>query len=108
MNESGVIVHWNSFYSSCARLHDRCMKASDVMTMRSDEALRRRLLQELLPRPWWHACSNVIVDHGVAHLWGVYAEPEDRDAARCAAEKTPGVRRVEDHRVGLGHLPSMG
>jgi hypothetical protein len=74
----------------------------------SDEALRRRLLGELLPRPWWHACSNVIVDDGVVHLWGVYAEPDDREAARVAAENTPGVRRVEDHRMGLGRLPSMG
>lgn len=74
----------------------------------SDEALRRVLLGELLPRQWWHACSNVIVNDGVAHLWGVYAQPDDRDAARIAAENTPGVRRVEDHRVSLARLPSMG
>lgn len=45
---------------------------------------------------------NVVVAEGIAHLWGAVESPEEKDAARVAAENTAGVRRVEDN---LGVLP---
>lgn len=40
---------------------------------------------------------NVVVAEGVAHLWGGVESRTEADAIRLAAERTPGVRRVEDH-----------
>jgi CBS domain-containing protein len=73
----------------------------------SDEDLRRRLLQELLPRPWWHACSSASVRDGIAELWGVYEYVGSREAARVAAQTVPGLRGLEDHRIALASLPRM-
>jgi quercetin 2,3-dioxygenase len=64
-----------------------------------DEAIRASLLAELGRQPGWRqAESNVIVTDGVVHLWGPLDSEEQRQAARAAALKIPGVRRVEDHR----------
>lgn len=73
----------------------------------SDEELQRRLLRELLPRPWWHSCSSAIVRDGVAELWGVYEQAGSRAAARIAVENVRGLRGLEDHRIPLASLPRM-
>jgi redox-sensitive bicupin YhaK (pirin superfamily)/CBS domain-containing protein len=50
--------------------------------------------------------SNVVIDDGVAHYWGRSDSDEERAAARAAAERLPGVRRVEDHRPGTPRPPA--
>lgn len=83
------------------------MGSSPSVDARSDEELRSRLLRELLPRPWWHACSSALVRDGVAELWGVYEYAGSRAAARIAVENVRGLRGVEDHRIPLASLPRM-
>ncbi len=35
---------------------------------------------------------DVVVRNGVVELWGTVIDPDQRDAARVAAETVPGVR----------------
>ena len=70
------------------------------VTPPADQAIRGRLLGELARQSWWRqAASNMIVIDGVVHYFGTIDIDAERDAARIAAENTPGVRAVEDHRV---------
>jgi osmotically-inducible protein OsmY len=45
---------------------------------------------------------NAVVAGGVVHLWGAAQSEDERRAARIAAERTPGVKRVVDN---LGVFP---
>lgn len=45
---------------------------------------------------------NVVVSGGAVHLWGAVRSEAEREAARLCAQKTWGVRAVEDH---LGIIP---
>jgi CBS domain-containing protein len=65
-----------------------------------DSALRSQVEARLRARPWtkpW--LLNVIVHDGTVELWGVVQTETERDAARVAAEETPGVRAVSDKLV---------
>ena len=74
----------------------------------TDEGIRARLLGELQHRPWWvRGMSFVSVSDGTVTYSGAIQSEEERDAARIAAENTPGVRRVEDRRLLFRDLPSM-
>jgi CBS domain-containing protein len=47
---------------------------------------------------------NVIVSDGVVQLWGATDSSVQHEAARAAAESTPGVKRLENH---LAIVPTM-
>ncbi len=65
----------------------------------SDESIRTALLAELESQRWWRARrSDVRVVNGVVHISGLLESPEEKVAARVAAENIPGVRGVEDNR----------
>lgn len=73
-----------------------------------DAAIRRQLLRELKRQPWWRAGNSFLsVADGTVTFSGTIDAPEERDAARIAAENVPGVRRVEDNRLVFRDLPSM-
>ena len=76
--------------------------------LHSDETIRILLLRELGAHAWWPATSNATVSAGVVHFWGIYDSEDARRAARVAAENIPGVRGIEDHRIGGASLPAMG
>jgi redox-sensitive bicupin YhaK (pirin superfamily) len=72
-----------------------------------DEAIRRQLLSGLEGKTWWRGGeSNVVVAGGVVHYWGRVDSDEERAAARAAAERVPGVRHVEDHRLEMRKRPA--
>jgi quercetin 2,3-dioxygenase len=74
-----------------------------------DEAIRTLVLSRLEgSRGWRPAESKVMVDDGVVHYWGPAGSEQERAAARAAAERIPGVRRVEDHRVRAPRRPAAG
>jgi CBS domain-containing protein len=84
-------------------------KKPKVQRAMGDDAIRKRLLEELGTQAWWRADSNVTVTGGVVHYWGVCENEVEKRAARVAAENVPGVRRVDDHRVRYAELPfTMG
>jgi CBS domain-containing protein len=66
----------------------------------SDTAIRERILAHLNNQPWAHTLLlNVTVNGGVVDLWGIAGSDAERKAIRVAAESTPGVTAVNDHRV---------
>ena len=62
-----------------------------------DTALREAIQAELLKTGPRAGFLNVVVSERVAHLWGAVFSEAQRRAVRLAAERTPGVARVEDH-----------
>jgi CBS domain-containing protein len=73
-----------------------------------DEAIQKRLLDELDRQPWWQRYSSLAtVSEGVVHYWGLLDSEDERQAARVAAENIPGVRDVVDHRKYFNSMSSM-
>ena len=63
-----------------------------------DEELRREIYAACQGRSWSLARQmDVVVNRGVAHLWGVAPSDLVRNAYRAAAENVPGVKTVEVH-----------
>jgi CBS domain-containing protein len=64
----------------------------------SDAALRDRLIGKLQGEPWFGGPTfNVMVEGGVAHLWGFVRTDDERRAMVVAAQTLPGIRGVDDH-----------
>lgn len=64
----------------------------------SDEQLRRDVVAAMQGHSWSLARrTDVIVQGGAVHLWGVVPSEMVRRAYVVAAEKVPGVRTVESH-----------
>lgn len=62
-----------------------------------DASLRARIEKELQNQSWAAGATvNVIVKDGVAHIWGMVHTDAERRALGTAAERVPGVRRVEN------------
>jgi CBS domain-containing protein len=63
-----------------------------------DETLRPRV-EEAFRRHGWAAAwqIDVVVRHGVAHLWGVVPDEQLRRAFQVAAEQVPGITAVDNH-----------
>jgi len=63
-----------------------------------DEQLRREISAACHGRNWSLARQlDVVVNDGVAHLWGIAPSDLVRDAYRVAAGNVPGVQAVEVH-----------
>jgi CBS domain-containing protein len=62
-----------------------------------DWAVRAAIVQALENIGLRRHSMNVVVSRGTAYLWGVAQSQPEREAARVAAESTPGVKRVENH-----------
>jgi CBS domain-containing protein len=64
----------------------------------ADEQLRHDVENAVRGRSWSLARrADVVVQDGIAHLWGVVPSDPVRQAYRVAAENVPGVRAVESH-----------
>ena len=50
---------------------------------------------------------DVVVRNGVVELWGTVIDPDQRDAARVAAETVPGVTAVKCHIVWVEPMSGM-
>lgn len=80
---------------------------SDMHT-HSDEAIRGRLLAELMQQAWWNPnWSQVLVSGGVVEFRGLVESDDQKLAARVAAENIQGVIAVNDHRILSAELPAM-
>jgi CBS-domain-containing membrane protein len=63
-----------------------------------DRELRERLTVELEQAGLtWHPYVNIVVNEGAVHLWGIVPTPAEAEALRSAAQRVPGVSRVESH-----------
>ena len=64
----------------------------------SDAGIRKQIENELAGEVWANLrTTNVVVMDGVAHLWSMVGSESERHALVVAAERIPGVRRVEEH-----------
>ena len=80
--------------------HQSGNQASDVacFPMHADDQLRREIESAVRGRAWSLAKqADVVVQDGVAHLWGVVPSNLVRQAYRVAAENVPGVKAVQSH-----------
>ncbi len=50
---------------------------------------------------------EVMVRNGVVELWGTVLSPDQRDAARVAAEFVPGVKAVKSHIAWIEPVSGM-
>jgi CBS domain-containing protein len=72
--------------------------ATAGLPMPADEELRREVESAVRGRSWSLARrSDVVVQDGIAHLWGVVPSDLVRQAYCLAAEKVPGVKGVQSH-----------
>jgi CBS-domain-containing membrane protein len=62
-----------------------------------DAELRKQVVARLGAEPWRPTMLTVTVHDGTVDLWGLVHSPEEKKAARIAAELTPGVRTVVDN-----------
>ncbi len=63
-----------------------------------DDQLRREISAACQGRAWSQARQlDVVVNGGVAHLWGIAPSDLVRNAYRAAAQNVPGVSAVEVH-----------
>lgn len=70
-----------------------------------DKTLRQKIEAELTGQPWAHTyLVNYVVSDGVVHFWGMVGTQEEKLAFATAAERVPGVKRVENH---LSLRPAM-
>jgi CBS domain-containing protein len=71
----------------------------------SDAGILASLSKELERHGWWRSTtSQVVVSDGVVEYFGMFGSPEEKQAARIAAENVPGVRSVTDHRIPLAAM----
>jgi CBS domain-containing protein len=72
----------------------------------ADESLRPAVMAALQQRDWSQARrSDVVISHGVIHLWGMVANDLMRSAYAEAVHKVPGVKSVENH-MHVGRPPT--
>ena len=75
---------------------------------KTDEAIRDAVLAELDRQSWApRHLIDVVVRNGLVELWGTVIDPEQRDAARVAAETVPGVKAVKCHIVWVEPMSGM-
>lgn len=84
------------------------LSPSATTEARSDEDIRRTLLDELRRLPWINThFVTVVVKDGVATLYGVVGSDEISRGLEAAAASVPGVQRV-DNRTEVGATTLYG
>jgi len=75
---------------------------------KSDETIRDGIIAELDRQNWAPKhMIDVVVRNGAVELWGNVFAPDQRDAARVAAESVPGVKSVKSHIVWIEPMSGM-
>jgi CBS domain-containing protein len=75
---------------------------------KTDASIRSAVLAELDRQSWApRHMIDVVVRNGIVELWGTVIDPEQRDAARVAAETVAGVKAVKCHIVWVEPMSGM-
>lgn len=64
-------------------------------------------IQVVLDRETWAPRVSVVVNNGVAELWGVITDDRERKAVVVAVENVLGVEQVHDHLVWVEPISGM-
>ena len=62
----------------------------------ADEALRKAIMTKIHGLRSKGSIVDIIVAQGTVNLWGTVHTEKEKNAIRAAAEKAPGVRKVND------------
>jgi len=88
-------------------LHALGNVARELKPVTGDDAtIREQIIAECAKQPWAPRI-NVVVQDGVAALWGVITDDRKRDALIVAAENVPGVKQVRDHLAWIEPMSGM-
>ena len=90
----GIVSRANIVQAIAAR-----PEGAHVPVSGDDASIRANVTETLKDQPWSRPWNNsVFVSNGVVDLYGTVENDAERDASRIAAENTPGVLKVVDHR----------
>lgn len=78
-------------------LHGLVAGHTDVSSPIDDRAIKEAIEKALIDAGVMGRRLNIVVSGGVAHLWGTVITPDEKEAARVAAENAPGVKSVRDN-----------
>jgi CBS domain-containing protein len=78
-------------------LHGLAARQIDVSSSIDDRAIKEAIEKEMIRAGVMARRLNIVVSGGVVHLWGTVITPDEKEAARVAAENTPGVKSVRDN-----------
>jgi predicted transcriptional regulator len=73
----------------------------------SDDSQIRDNILTVLDKQAWAPHINVVVNNGVAELWGVITDDRERNAVVVAVENVAGVKEVHDHLVWVEPMSGM-
>lgn len=90
----GIVSRANIVQAIAAR-----PEGAHVPVSGDDSSIRTRVNDNLKGQPWSRPWNNsIFVSDGVVDIYGTVENDAERDASRIAAENTPGVVKVIDHR----------
>ena len=96
----GIISRANLLYALATFARDVPAPAG------GDSAIRDNILTALGEQRWTPRI-NVVVQNGVAELWGVITDDRERQGVIVAVENVPGVKKVHDHLVWVEPISGM-
>ncbi len=96
----GIVSRANLLQALASLARERESPAGD------DAAIRERILA-VLGKESWAPRINVVVNNGVAELWGTVTDERERYGVVVAAENVAGVIKVRDHLVWVEPMSGM-
>jgi CBS domain-containing protein len=94
----GIVSRIDLMRALISHQSDNRAVAGTCFPVQADDQLRRDVESAVRGRSWSLARrADVVVQDGVAHLWGVVPSDLVRQAYRVAAENVPGVKAVQSH-----------
>jgi len=85
-------------------MHGLVTQQETTGTLATDVEIRNAVLNEIEETGARHEFVDVVVSHGVVHLWGAVYSDKEKKAIRLAAEAIPNVKNVVDH---VGVMPQL-
>jgi CBS-domain-containing membrane protein len=96
----GIVSRANLMHALASLARDSQAPTGD------DAAIRDGILRALDKQPWAPSV-NVVVNNGVAELWGTITDERERHACVVTAENVAGVSEVHDHLVWVEPMSGM-
>jgi CBS domain-containing protein len=96
----GIVSRANLMHALASLARDDTRPAGD------DSAIRDQILTAL-GKQQWALQVNVVVNNGVAELWGVILDERERQALIVTIENISGVKAVHDHLVWVAPMSGM-
>ena len=96
----GIVSRANLMHALTSLIRGTAAPAGDDSKIR-DEIMTAIGEQKWAPR------INVVVNNGVAELWGAITDERERQALIVATENVPGVAQIHDHLVWVEPMSGM-